>query len=98
MEVRKYAIAGKTNNIDALHIIHGMMVFINPAVASLPAHRHLFGGNGCYASRVDNANGGQPCQGADSLPPQYEALLSCAVDRKNLWACQRNPRAEALLS
>jgi hypothetical protein len=93
LEVRKFAMAGRNRTFDAQHIVHGMMVFINPAVASLPAHKHLFGGHGCYANKVDNTNGGQPCVGKDALPAQYEALLSCVVEKRVMWNCQKNPRA-----
>lgn len=55
----------------------GMYVFINPYVASLPEHRHLFGGNGCYNGVVDNENGGEPCEGVDALPVQYHSILQC---------------------
>jgi hypothetical protein len=78
---------------DAGHIIHNMMVFINPAVASLPQHKHLFGGHGCYANKVDNSNGGQACTGSDILPAEYEALLTCTIENKVKWQCQKNSRA-----
>lgn len=94
-EIRKVAAAGhRPGSSKAQHIIHGMMVFINPAVASLPQHRHLIGGHGCYADKIDNLNGGQPCKGADRLPMEYEALLDCQVEQ-TIWSCHshKNPRA-----
>ena len=33
------------------HLTHGLMVFINPEVASLPEHDHLFSGDGCYDAK-----------------------------------------------
>lgn len=53
-EVRKVAMAGRSSpgSEDSQAIVFGMMVFINPAVASLPQHQHLFGGHGCYANKV----------------------------------------------
>ena len=33
---------------NAQHVWTSMLVFINPAVASLPQHAHLFTGPGCY--------------------------------------------------
>ncbi len=85
---------------SGMHIIHGMDVFINPKVASLPQHKHLFGGNGCYAESVDNQNGGRPCFGVDALPKEYEAILECSRTRKNPndkyigipWDCHENKR------
>jgi len=46
--------------------------------------------------QIDNVNGGQPCTGADQLPAEFEALLSCQVEKKAVWNCQRNPRAVPL--
>ena len=40
---------GKPSN--AQHIWLNMQVFINPAVASLPKHAHLFAEPGCYGGR-----------------------------------------------
>lgn len=57
--------------------VRGMMVFINPAVASLPRHKHLLGGKGCYSGSVDNENGGQACTGVDELPVDYKSILEC---------------------
>lgn len=37
----------------AQHIRMSMKVFINPAVASLPQHAHLFPELGCYVNRKD---------------------------------------------
>jgi len=36
------------NGWRAVHLIMTMKVFINPAVASLPEHAHLFAGDGCF--------------------------------------------------
>ena len=54
-----------------------MHIFVNPSVASLPQHRHLFGGNGCYKGAINNADGGAPCEGVDRLPEEYQSLLDC---------------------
>ena len=56
---------------------HGMHVFINPSVASLPKHAHLFGGNGCYNGVIDNRDNGVACDGLDKLPDAYRSLLDC---------------------
>ena len=42
----------------AQHLTTRLMVFINPRVASLPKHHHLFGGNGCFKEINDNRDGG----------------------------------------
>jgi hypothetical protein len=81
------------------HIRHGMMVFINPSVASRPEHDHLFAGDGCYKLGLGNVDGGVPCSGQDRLPDKYNPLLRCFRDyerAKNLgvkniammyWTC-----------
>jgi hypothetical protein len=63
-----------------LRIVNRMMVFINPAIASLPQHDHLFAGNGC----IFNEEKDVPCDDrfkwrsdVDRLPSKYEALLDC---------------------
>lgn len=58
-------------NLGSMHI------FINPSVASLPQHHHLFGGNGCFKTTLNNADGGKPCEGVDKLPEAYQSLLDC---------------------
>ncbi|KAJ1442041.1 hypothetical protein B484DRAFT_442454 [Ochromonadaceae sp. CCMP2298] len=99
MQVREYAIAGKNASLPqwySQHIQHSMMVFINPAVANLPKHKHLFGGHGCHRGGVDNNNGGEACRKLDKLPQEYEALLDCEV-KTGVWNCQENPRAIPLV-
>jgi len=70
------------------YIEHNMMVFINPVVASLPDHDHLFAGEGCHASGQGNGDGnvdgGMPCVGedADALPDRYNSLMRCYRDTK----------------
>jgi hypothetical protein len=63
-----------------LRIVNRMMVFINPAVASLPRHDHLFGGDGCIFDEARDV----PCDerfrwlaDLDRLPAHYESLLKC---------------------
>lgn len=63
---------GRISNLDgfsAQHIWSTMQVFINPRVASLPQHQHLFGGPGCWDGRS------RDCEGPDKLPPRYEPLI-----------------------
>lgn len=75
-------------------------MFVNPRVASLPQHHHLFGGDGCFNEVVDNRDGGKlrrsfkiimmsfnlgsPCVGADILPAKYESILKCFRTTKDL--------------
>ena len=88
---------GKLNAIGQ-HIQRNMMVFINPLVASLDAHKHLFAGNGCYAGSNHNEDGGIPCTGADLLPDEYKPLLNCIKKEKidpqrkfeeKVWFCEK---------
>ena len=78
---------------DAQHIWTRMLVFINPIVAALPRHHHLFGGNGCFSNVVDNRDGGAPCGTADSkkgieekdsLPNEYQSILNCYRSTKGM--------------
>jgi SAM-dependent methyltransferase len=77
--VRLEALSDKTGDPQS---IKAMMVFINPAVASLPQHHHLMGGHGCVNNNkeevIDNLDGGSPCPGVgDVLPREYQSLLDC---------------------
>lgn len=78
---------------DAQHIWTRMLVFINPVVASLPRHHHLFGGNGCFNNVVDNRDGGVPCGTSDYkkglgendyLPSIYQSILNCYRTTKDM--------------
>ena len=59
----------------AQHIWSKLKVFINPAVAALPEHAHLFAEHGCYHNRTgDNighrecGTGGKASKGETELP------------------------------
>jgi hypothetical protein len=93
------------HSIDIIgqHIANGMLVFVNPYVASLSKHDHLFAGDGCYSvnGQVDNLDGGTPCLGEDKLPARYDALLRCYKDLNKMaflkksigdmyWTCVKN--------
>lgn len=86
--VSEMARAGKNSDQQpksaAEHIIHTMMVFINPLVASKPQHKHLFSGQGCFSGKNENKYGGLPCEGVDQLAPEFEPLLSCKIDESKL--------------
>lgn len=97
-EIRRFAKAesgrNETHKSMGQHIIHSMMVFINPKVASLPEHQHVIGGNGCYGGKIENKDNGIPCEGVDALPPHYEALLDCKLKvETDWWDCQKSSRA-----
>jgi hypothetical protein len=59
-QVRQWARDDRTSNYtlptggkpDPQHISRSMKVFINPAVASLPAHAHLFPDHGCLGKKI----------------------------------------------
>jgi SAM-dependent methyltransferase len=88
------------------HITHGLMVFINPEVASLPEHDHLFSGDGCYDAKwgVGNTFGGEPCiSKEDILPERYIPLLRCTRTEEDAevlgikhdqlwWQCEKQPK------
>lgn len=74
---RKQAENQATTIEEAQHIRHRLLVFVNPKVASLKRHHHIFGGNGCFKSIVDNRDGGLRCKAPDTLPMEYESLLQC---------------------
>ena len=66
------------------YIANHMMVFINPAIASLPRFHHLISGHGCHwGHRVYGDQ--RECDGqykffnaeVDTAPREFEALLSC---------------------
>lgn len=80
--------------------LNGMQVFINPFVASLPKHRHLIGGHGCYSGVIDNQDGGIPCVGVDALPSNYLSLLECKRAGRGvpIWSCEKNPRASGAVA
>ena len=80
--VKRMAAINITEFGEAEHLKYGLDVFINPRVAALPQHQHLFGGNGCFGGIVDNRDGGKVCTGADALPKSFEALLDCSRNSK----------------
>jgi hypothetical protein len=86
-------------NAIGQHIQRNMMVFINPLVASLPKHQHIFNGNGCYSGANHNEDGGIPCDAEDKLPIDYKPLLNC-IKKENIdpqrkfeekiWICEKD--------
>lgn len=96
---RKYAKFGRKAEFEAQHIIYNMLVFINPAVASLPESDHLMSGHGCMWEKQR----GLPCEGhsggknsiqykwwsaVDRVPDRYQPLINCTEDpEKHIWKC-----------
>ena len=87
--LREVAIKEKSNttlvapngkSYSANHIIRNLKVFINPAVASLPQHNHLFPEHGCFEHYNEKGPGyppvTRPCDRALETPlaPEYEPL------------------------
>lgn len=66
-----------TEDYAGQHIFYNMLVFINPKVASLPQHKHLFGGHGCFSGVYGNRNGGVGCAAPDNLPKEFQSLIDC---------------------
>ena len=99
-DMHKYALNGRNATYPHMgqHIWHSGMMYINPRVASLPEHQHLFSGNGCYGGKDGNSDGGVPCKGEDALPAQYEPLLDCKPrkTKQEVLDCVKNPRAHRL--
>lgn len=72
------------------YIFTSMEVYLNPAVASLPEHDHLFAGDGCYKEHYSNIDGGAICTGEDSLPERYDSLLRCFKDVTKMQVLQKS--------
>jgi hypothetical protein len=54
----------------AEHLIHRLLVFLNPVVGKLPEHDHLMGGPGCGEAIKDRGDA-YACVGPDKLPERY---------------------------
>jgi SAM-dependent methyltransferase len=71
---------------NAQHIWLTMKVFVNPAVASLPEHDHLFFEEGCYAGRIGGMIRHRGCGEAaeeSKVPASYYPLqLKSDMDRE----------------
>jgi len=66
---------------NAQHVWTSMKVFINPAVAALPQHAHLFGEFGCFGGKIGVS---RECKNAEKetlLDPSFYPLnLTIAQD------------------
>lgn len=83
-------VPGQGDKFNPQHVYLSMKVFINPAVASLPEHQHLFAEHGCYKDRVDGKIKNRACgegRGGDKesvLPPEY-LPLELTQDQDKAW-------------
>lgn len=66
------------------HLYTSLQVFINPMVASLPQHAHLFAEHGCYANGKSDLECGQGVhESLTSLPKDFKPLqLTEEMDKK----------------
>lgn len=72
-------IAPNGEHYNAQHLSLSLKVFINPAVASLPQHAHLFFEHGCFQGRnmdprVCGVGGGSQAGVESVLPPEFLPL------------------------
>lgn len=66
---------------EAQHLTSSLLVFINPAVATLPKHQHLLGGDGCFGQGPCGDRKSCPCSGADEMPPRFSPVPPGAHDK-----------------
>jgi Methyltransferase domain len=93
------AIASEEQNNDVLapngakynpqHIWLSMKVFINPAVASLPEHAHLFPEHGCYGGRNSTHVINRVCGTGNDEQKDVETPLP-----KELWPIELKPEMD----
>jgi 2-polyprenyl-3-methyl-5-hydroxy-6-metoxy-1,4-benzoquinol methylase len=81
-QIRDVALATSVRNSGG-RIIRRMQVFMNPVVASLPEHAHLFSGDGCLFEK----NREVPCDTrfkwfskTDVVPARFQPLLNCEFE------------------
>lgn len=68
----------------AQHLRMNLLVFINPLVAALPQHMHLFAEHGCFESAKGFECGkkGTKSEGLSALPDRYKPLeLTSDMDK-----------------
>jgi hypothetical protein len=76
------------NPYRASHVGQSMKVFINPVVAALPQHAHLFPQDGCFRSYEKGVIRNKPCDPAKmetTLPASY-APLEFNATKHDEWA------------
>ena len=81
---------GRNHYAVAQHLWTTLQVYINPLVASLPEHQHLFAEHGCYnphTSKDPVLKGHDECgkkDGETALPASYKALPQTS-DMDDQW-------------
>lgn len=67
---------GKVYNV-AQHLRTTLLVFINPLVASLPEHAHLFAEHGCFESGhlIECGKKGTSSENLTPLPEKFKPLV-----------------------
>jgi len=76
--------------ISGQHLWMTGKVFLNPSVASLPEHQHLFAEHGCYKERKNGKIYQKPCTedksiGAESLVPKNFLPLNLTKEMDEEW-------------
>jgi hypothetical protein len=66
---RNKGVAANGNDLNPQHVWLTMLVFINPAVASLPEHAHLLADPGCYLTRGKSGPVNRECGEVDPKFP-----------------------------
>eukprot|EP00550_Attheya_septentrionalis_P007347 CAMPEP_0198292914 /NCGR_PEP_ID=MMETSP1449-20131203/14726_1 /TAXON_ID=420275 /ORGANISM="Attheya septentrionalis, Strain CCMP2084" /LENGTH=318 /DNA_ID=CAMNT_0043992273 /DNA_START=183 /DNA_END=1139 /DNA_ORIENTATION=- len=73
-ESSKHIPAFQNKNYAASHVGRTMQVFINPAVARLPAHAHLLAEGGCFVNYVKPTRHCEDTPGESKIPMEYRPL------------------------
>ena len=85
-EAKNRTVAPNGQNYDAQHVWYTMKVFINPVVAALPQHAHLFPEHGCWNGKATTVCGtGEGGTLESTLPPSYWPLEPTAA-QDEAWA------------
>ena len=82
---------------NAQHVWLTMMVFVNPAVASLPEHAHLMAEPGCYGGKSEKSEIIHvECQGENEskLPDSFKSLQP-TKEKKQVWFDKIRERVNA---
>lgn len=92
---------------SGLRIVKRMMVFINPAVASLFEHEHLFSGDGCLFNQFRGVSCDERFKWfseVDVLPEAHVPLIQCSFNSTSrrpelhpgwgVYRCHRTPQGQ----
>jgi hypothetical protein len=109
--VRHLALVEQQKNIksitgepwNAQHLWNKLMIFINPTVAAMPDHAHLFSEHGCYHNRTDAGHrecgtGGRAGRGETALPKSFYPLnLTDGMDKAWEELVKKNINMKAIV-